>query len=188
MENSDSEDFDCSGLHGQYVPNPDEDRSGEIVDFALTNYNALNQEIDTENAELSKEELRKAKIEAMIHKASEGMEYQKTEMKRQAAAQNKLAKCKAKILETQQDEDAWDDLCHESQNKVDEIRKEMDVSRTWMHLNVDWFYSSIEEKNTPQNKGKPIAIIDKNVVTHANQLASEFGVRKGIPAFVSKKI
>ena len=64
----------------------------------------------------------------------------------------------------------------------------MDVSRTWMHLAVDWFFSSIEEKNAPELKGKPIATIDKNVVTHVNRLASEFGVRKGIPSFVGKKI
>ena len=109
MEDSDSEEFDISDLHGQYVHNPDEDRPGELVDFAITRLDALGNE-EGENVDNGSEDLKKAKIEAMIQKASEGMEYQKTELKRQAAAQNKLAKYKAKIEETQKDEEAWDDF------------------------------------------------------------------------------
>ncbi|CZR05817.1 DNA polymerase IV [Trichococcus ilyis] len=66
---------------------------------------------------------------------------------------------------------------------------ENDRSRKIIHVDMDAFYASIEERDHPEHRGKPIVIAHhpkdtgrKGVVTTANYAAREFGIHSAMSA------
>lgn len=78
--------------------------------------------------------------------------------------------------------------------------RELDVSRTWIHVDMDMFYAAvsasvslltflqIEIKNNPKLEGKPVAVGDVQMIQTANYIARKFGVKSGLPGFIAKKL
>lgn len=61
------------------------------------------------------------------------------------------------------------------------------------HLDLDYFYAQVEEVMDPTLKGRPVVVCvfsgrteDSGVVSTANYVAREFGVRSGIPITLAK--
>jgi len=66
---------------------------------------------------------------------------------------------------------------------------ENDTSRKMIHVDMDAFYASIEERDHPEHRGKPIVIANhpretgrKGVVTTANYAARKFGIHSAMSA------
>ena len=66
---------------------------------------------------------------------------------------------------------------------------ENDTSRKIIHVDMDAFYASIEERDHPEHRGKPIVIANhpretgrKGVVTTANYIARKFGIHSAMSA------
>ena len=66
---------------------------------------------------------------------------------------------------------------------------ENDKSRKIIHVDMDAFYASIEERDHPEHRGKPIVIANhpretgrKGVVTTANYIARKFGIHSAMSA------
>lgn len=53
---------------------------------------------------------------------------------------------------------------------------------------MDAFYASVEIRDDPSLKDKPIAVGNKNMIMTTNYVARKFGVRSGIPGFIGKKL
>ena len=78
--------------------------------------------------------------------------------------------------------------------------RELDVSRTWIHVDMDMFYAAvsasvslitllqIEIRNNPELEGKPVAVGDVQMIQTANYIARKFGVKSGLPGFIAKKL
>ena len=187
MSDSDSDNYDISDLKAQYVPGQNFDKIKNSFDKNDAKLNENSEEsIDTKPK--SKEELHRQQIEQLIQKASEGMEYQQADQKRKQSAKEKLENYKAKIKQAEQDEEKWEEICDKSESLVEKFKKEFRNDRTYIHVAVSWFYTSIEEKYDPKLCGKPVAIGDKNMIAHVNQSAAEYGIRKAIPIYVGKKV
>ncbi|CAI2364350.1 unnamed protein product [Moneuplotes crassus] len=185
---SDNEDFNVKDLQGQYVS----------ADFSKKTLNSeqKNGAQDSEVAKLdqlnpigkTEEEIRTERVESLIAKASEGMEYYRVQQKREEATKKRLENYKLKIQEAQADEKVMEESSEKAEEKIREFRKEIDTSRVWLHAHIDWFYASIEERENPDLKNKPFGIGDRNVINNVNKLAADLGIRKGIPSFVGKKL
>jgi len=64
------------------------------------------------------------------------------------------------------------------------------AGRKIIHLDMDAFYASIEERERPELKGLPIAVgggSRRGVVTTANYIARKFGVRSAMPGFQARE-
>lgn len=68
------------------------------------------------------------------------------------------------------------------------IKKERDLSRTWIHVDMDAFYAAVEMRDDPTLLEKPLAIGDKNMIMTTNYYARSFGIRSGVPGFIGKKL
>lgn len=72
---------------------------------------------------------------------------------------------------------------------------ENDLSRKIIHIDMDAFYASVEERDNPQLKGKPLVIAHhpkdtggRGVVTTANYEARKFGIHSAMSAQVAYRL
>ncbi len=72
--------------------------------------------------------------------------------------------------------------------KMREIEKTRDLTKIWMHLDMDMFYAAIEIRDNPTLKDLPVAVGDERMISTSNYVARKFGVRSAMPGFIAKRL
>lgn len=124
----------------------------------------------------------------MIQEATKHSEYFKSEEEKLEAVKDKVAKYRERVELTKKDQILWGKLQANVNRKIKMIKKERDLSRTWIHVDMDAFYAAVEMRDDPTLLEKPLAIGDKNMIMTTNYYARSFGIRSGVPGFIGKKL
>jgi DNA polymerase kappa len=66
--------------------------------------------------------------------------------------------------------------------------KERELSRTWVHIDMDMFYAACEIRDRPDLEYKPVAVGDYSMIQTTNYVARKFGVRSAMPGFLGKRM
>ncbi|KAG6424981.1 hypothetical protein SASPL_115404 [Salvia splendens] len=72
--------------------------------------------------------------------------------------------------------------------KIAGLEATRDLSRIWLHVDMDAFYAAVETLSNPSLEGKPMAVGSMSMLSTANYEARKFGVRAAIPGFIARKL
>ncbi|EGG20449.1 UMUC-like DNA-repair protein [Cavenderia fasciculata] len=71
---------------------------------------------------------------------------------------------------------------------IADLERTRDMSRTYLHLDMDAYYAHVEENDNPSLKGKPVAVGSMDMLVTSNYVARKYGIRSGIPGVLALKI
>ncbi|ESW29201.1 hypothetical protein PHAVU_002G051600 [Phaseolus vulgaris] len=128
----------------------------------------------------------KEKVQKVVYEMSKGSKYFQNEERKEAfinqKVQNLRIQC-AKLTEA--------DLVHYrkvADRRIVELEASRDLSRIWLHVDMDAFYAAVETLSNPTLQGKPMAVGSMSMISTANYEARKFGVRAAMPGFIARKL
>ncbi|MGX1318025.1 DNA polymerase-4 [Bradyrhizobium sp. USDA 377] len=82
-------------------------------------------------------------------------------------------------------------LYHLGMSDSDTVTGEASPVRKIIHIDMDAFYASVEQRDNPELRGKPVAVggsAERGVVAAASYEARRFGVRSAMPSVTAKRL
>jgi len=119
---------------------------------------------------------------------SKNSDYFKQDQERQKTVQERVKKYLEKVEQVKSNQRVWERTLIEVQSRVERLKRERNLERTWLHVDMDCFYAACEMRDDPTLADVPMAVGDKNMIQTANYLARKFGVRSGTPCFIGRKL
>ncbi|EPS59412.1 hypothetical protein M569_15395, partial [Genlisea aurea] len=128
----------------------------------------------------------KEKVQKIVYEMSKGSKYFESEERKEAYVKRKIDSMRT-LLDNLSDADI---LRYKkiADNRILELEASRDVSRTWLHVDMDAFYAAVETLSDPSLKGKPMAVGTMSMISTANYEARKFGVRAAMPGFIARKL
>jgi DNA polymerase kappa len=124
------------------------------------------------------------KVNETILRLSKDSEYYKNEQRKAAKVEARITQVLSKKLDT----NALEALNRHFERLSKKLSSELDLSRVWIHIDMDQFYAAVAERDNPWLKGKPVAVGGLSMISTANYVARKFGVRSAMPGFIGKEL
>lgn len=130
--------------------------------------------------------LDKQKINQIIFEASRGSKFYENELKKEKQVAERIAKQSTSLgkLTQPQRKEALQAI----NLIVEELEKKRDLSRTFVHIDMDAFYAAVEILDNPELRDKPMAVGGNSMLSTSNYPARRYGVRAAMPGFIAKKL
>ncbi|KAJ8530000.1 hypothetical protein K7X08_036835 [Anisodus acutangulus] len=138
------------------------------------------------NAKAGMEGVDKEKVQRIVYEMSKGSKYFENEVKKEAYTKQKIENMRGQYSKL-----TAQDISHHQKmadKRILELEATRDLSRIWLHVDMDAFYAAVETLCNPSLKGKPVAVGGMSMISTASYEARKFGVRAAMPGFIARKL
>ncbi|KAL7227412.1 hypothetical protein ACSBR1_022288 [Camellia fascicularis] len=138
------------------------------------------------NAKAGMEGVDKEKVQRIVYEMSKGSKYFENEERKEAFIKQKIENMRAQCAKLTATE-----ISHYQKvadKRILELEATRDLTRIWLHVDMDAFYAAVETLSNPSLKGKPMAVGGMSMISTANYEARKFGVRAAMPGFIARKL
>lgn len=128
----------------------------------------------------------KAKQAEIIYESSKDSNYFKHALAQDKKTDERISKMQEKVRSMSQSQTA---LIKKSVIKDRaELESKRDFGRICCVLDMDMFFAAVEIRDRPELADKPVAVGSLSMISTANYVARQFGVRSAMPGFIAKKL
>ncbi|KAI4371373.1 hypothetical protein MLD38_019616 [Melastoma candidum] len=138
------------------------------------------------NAKAGMEGVDKEKVQRIVYEMSKGSKYFENEEKKEAYMKQKIETMRSQCEKLTDSQLATCQMI--ADKKISELEATRDLSKIWLHVDMDAFYASVETICDPSLKGKPMAVGGMSMISTANYEARRFGVRAAMPGFIARRL
>ncbi|OMO73881.1 DNA-repair protein, UmuC-like protein [Corchorus capsularis] len=138
------------------------------------------------NAKAGMDGVDKEKVQRVVYEMSKGSKYFENEERKESFIRQKIEHMRARAAKL-----SAADLSHYQKvvdKRILELEASRELSRIWLHVDMDAFYAAVETLSDPSLKGKPMAVGSMSMISTANYEARKFGVRAAMPGFIARKL
>ncbi|KVI10840.1 DNA polymerase, Y-family, little finger domain-containing protein [Cynara cardunculus var. scolymus] len=138
------------------------------------------------NAKAGMDGVDKEKVQRVVYEMSKGSKYFENEERKEAYMKQKIENMRAQCAKLKAT-----DISHYQRvadKRIVELEATRDLSRIWLHVDMDAFYAAVETLSNPSLKGRPMAVGSMSMISTANYEARKFGVRAAMPGFIACKL
>jgi DNA polymerase kappa len=125
------------------------------------------------NAKAGMEGVDKEKVQKVIYEMSKGSKYFENEQRKEAITKQKIDHLRAQCAKLTDN-----DISHfqkVAEHKILELEASRDLSKIWLHTDMDAFYATVEILENPSLKGKPLAVGSMSMIATASYEVSILG-------------
>ncbi|CBI22452.3 hypothetical protein VitviT2T_003660 [Vitis vinifera] len=138
------------------------------------------------NAKAGMDGVDKEKVQRTVYEMSKGSKYFENEERKEAFIRQKIDNMRARCAKL-----SASDISHYqmvADKRILELEATRDLSRIWLHVDMDAFYAAVETLDNPSLRGRPMAVGGMSMISTANYEARKFGVRAAMPGFIARKL
>ncbi|KAJ1381624.1 UmuC domain [Sesbania bispinosa] len=117
-------------------------------------------------AKAGMERVDKEKVQRIVYEMSKGSKYFQNEEKKEALIRQKIHNLRLQCAKLTQA-----DLSHYQKvadRRILDLEASRDLSRIWLHVDMDAFYAAVETLCNPTLKGRPMAVGSMSMISTAN--------------------
>ncbi|KAK4401756.1 DNA polymerase kappa [Sesamum angolense] len=113
----------------------------------------------------------KEKVQRIVYEMSKGSKYFENEEKKETYMKQKIESMRAQLAKlTAVDISRYQKF---ADKRIVELEATRDLSRIWLHVDMDAFYAAVETLSDPSLKGKPMAVGSMSMISTANYEVAE---------------
>ncbi|KNA24699.1 hypothetical protein SOVF_012800 isoform B [Spinacia oleracea] len=138
------------------------------------------------NAKAGMDGVDKEKVQRIVYEMSKGSKYFENEERKEALMRQRTENMRDRCGKL-----STADISHYqkvAERRIIELEARRDLSRIWLHVDMDAFYAAAETLSNPSLEGKPMAVGGMSMICTANYEARKYGVRAAMPGFIARKL
>lgn len=138
------------------------------------------------NAKAGMDGVDQERIKHIVYEMSKDSAYFQNELRKNTATEERIRA----MLEKKRKMQIKDFEAAEARAKamISELEATRDLTRIWIHVDMDAFFASVEEILDPSLSHTPFAVGGMGMISTANYEARKFGVRSAMPGFIAVKL
>eukprot|EP00208_Stichococcus_sp_RCC1054_P006025 CAMPEP_0206147638 /NCGR_PEP_ID=MMETSP1473-20131121/34031_1 /ASSEMBLY_ACC=CAM_ASM_001109 /TAXON_ID=1461547 /ORGANISM="Stichococcus sp, Strain RCC1054" /LENGTH=946 /DNA_ID=CAMNT_0053544649 /DNA_START=259 /DNA_END=3099 /DNA_ORIENTATION=+ len=125
-------------------------------------------------------------VQRVVYEMSKDSAHFRNEQRKQAQTDGKIARLRERAARLSPAELA--SHLRAADAAVAQAAATRDLTATWLVVDMDAFFASVEELHQPALKDKPMAVGGIGMISTANYVARKFGVRSAMPGFIARKL
>eukprot|EP00891_Asterochloris_glomerata_P005434 jgi/Astpho2/5434/e_gw1.00076.4.1_t len=141
------------------------------------------------NAKAGMQNVDKEHVKRIVYEMSKDSPHFKNEQRKQAQTEERIRKMQVQAKALSAGEVAHHTSAMDA--KILALEATRDLTRTWLHVDMDAFFASVEELADPSLKDKPMAVGGLGMISTANYVARKYGVRSAMPGklwFIGRRL
>ncbi|KAG0475524.1 hypothetical protein HPP92_015210 [Vanilla planifolia] len=138
------------------------------------------------NAKAGMDGVDKDKVQRVVYEMSKGSKYFENEQRKEAFTKQKVEHLRAQVVKLSEKDILHFEMI--ANKRILELEASRDLSKIWLHTDMDAFYAAVETLENPSLRGKPMAVGGLSMISTANYEARKYGVRAAMPGFIACKL
>jgi DNA polymerase kappa len=131
-------------------------------------------------------ELDRQQIDELIREASKGSKFYQYQQRREVRITSKVELLRQKKASF--DAAAIRKAKSDVKKLLEEVEMKRDLTRTFLHIDMDAFFAAVEILKRPELESQPVAVGGESMLSTANYEARKYGVVSAMPGYIARKL